>query len=84
MKEYNVCIFESVKSKRRFLESTDEKIPSKLREINKSRKESWFVANRPFKAIWHEKYNSKAEADERLEELKNEERVSLFDLKDVV
>ena len=78
MAKCRLCIFESKKTKKRFLETTGDETAVKLEKLNKNKKEnSWVEKNRPFRLVYCEVYNSRKEAEERLDFLKSEERISV-------
>ena len=83
MAKYKVCIIESKKTKKRFIEYTDKKLVVRIRELNKGRKvlNKWLLKNRPFKIVYCETHDTKKEAIERVSFLKYEREMSpdIFD-----
>jgi hypothetical protein len=83
MPKYKVCIIESKKTKKRFIEYTDKKLTVRTNELNKGRKvlNKWLLKNRPFKIVYCETHDTKKESIERVNFLKYEREMSpdIFD-----
>jgi predicted GIY-YIG superfamily endonuclease len=83
MKNYKVCIIEGKKTKSRFIEYTDKSLSERLKELNSGKKnlKKWILKNRPFKIVYHELHDTKRDAVERVNYLKNEKRLTpaIFD-----
>jgi len=78
MAKYSVSIIESKKNKKRYLDLTSKSVPARMKEINKGGTDDKFLnANKPFKAIYTETYKKKEEAEERIEFMRNEARVTI-------
>ena len=83
MAKHNVCIFESKKTKKRFIEYTDKSLAERLKELNRARKgvTKNLLKGRPFKLVYNESYATEKEALERVVLLKHEAKMApdLFD-----
>jgi|YNPNPStandDraft_1061719.scaffolds.fasta_scaffold57008_3 DNA-binding HxlR family transcriptional regulator len=76
MSKFCVCIYESKKNTKRFLEVTEKKLSDRLKEINKGIEiDKEISKNIPYKIIYSETYKTKKEAEERLKFLKSEPRI---------
>jgi len=74
MAGFRLCIFESRKTGRRFLECVDKTAKERLNQLNRGRKDisERTKAQRPYKLVYSESYKTAQECRERSKFLRNE------------